>query len=660
MGKDTSSGGANPAGWTPRYAPPGGAGGTPPGFGAVGAPISAQSPPTQPAVPQQWGGQGAPGGPGGPGGPSGAGAPPPPLSGGGQARSRRLRIAVAIGVAVLLVIGGVAWFAFSGATDASAAQVQLEATSTAGPSPFTAPVGQDAAGVVAPANAQGSQPGNTGGLYAQDPATTPCDPAALVSQLSSDPAKAAAWAQPLGVEASGITGFVNSLSPVMLRADTAVTEYGYGNGQFQPYPAVLQAGTAVMVNSFGEPTVKCYNGDPLGAPTASNNSATLVGAPWNGFVRERTIIVTPAPAPQSQITVVNPGTNTQTPKPLPPPVVTTPNPPPPTTGGGKLLLTGTHNYDGTVTLSDGRVMNPDGSIKDPKVNVIHPAGSTTLPDGSIREPSGVIFNKDGTQRVPVPLSPFGFPLKVNPDGTSTPPLAGVLFTWNYDGTVTVLVPGSGPGSKVLTFNPDGTPKSSVTVPAPGGRVMPDGSVDNGNGTITNPDGTQRLQTTLPDGTVLDPKGGNTPPKTAVVAPTLKDANGTIGGDQKNTLVQEGQVPGTAGQAGQPGVPGQPGTPGAAGTACTPGTAGAAACPPAPKQQACTPGAAATAACPAVPDKSGQTGTEPGSGTEGGTGTGGSESGGGSGSSGSGGSSGGSSGSSGGSDSGSGGSSSSGG
>ena len=54
--------------------------------------------------------------------------------------------------------------------------------------------------MVAPANAQGSQPGNTGGLYAQDPATASCDSAALVSQLGSDPAKAAAWGQPLGVE----------------------------------------------------------------------------------------------------------------------------------------------------------------------------------------------------------------------------------------------------------------------------------------------------------------------------------------------------------------------------------------------------------------------------------------------------------------------------
>jgi hypothetical protein len=548
-------------------------------------------------------------------------------------------------VVALLVIGGVAWFAFSGATDASAAQVQLEATSTAGPSPFTAPVGQDATGVVAPTNAQGSQPGNTGGLYAQDPAKASCDSAALVSQLSSDPTKAAAWGQPLGVEANGISGFVNSLSPVTLRADTAVTEYGYGSGQFQPYPATLQAGTAVMVNSYGEPTVKCYNGDPLGAPTSSNNSTTVVGAPWNGYVAERTIIVTPAPAPQSTIIVVNPGTNTPTPKPVPPPVVTTPNPPPPTTGG-QLLLTGTHNYDGTITLSDGRVIGPDNKVIPPKANITHPPGSTTFPDGSVKEPSGLIFNKDGTERRPIPVIIGGKVITtINPDGTSTPTIPGTVIKWNYDGTVSTYVPGAGGGNQVLVLKPpDGSAQSTTSVP-PGGVIQPDGSIKTTGGVILNPNGTPRQGQTLPDGTTLDPQGGNTPPKAAVVDNTFKGQDGKVG--QKEALVQEGQ-PGTAGQ---PGVPGQAGQPGQASPACAPGSPGAA--DPACTQQvpgnkqACVAGAAPTPQCPAKADTSGQTGTSTDgsstSGTGSGSGTSGSESGSGSeGGSGSSGSSGGSS------------------
>ena len=193
MGQDGSPGGLDPSGWTPRYSPLGGAGAPKQDpYGAYGAPTSVtpQTQPTYPAVPQQWGppsgGFPGPGGP--PGFPPGPGAPPP--TGGGKARRSRARIGIPVGVVALLVIGGAAWFAFAGTSSAEAAQVQLEATSTAGPSPFTAPVGQDTTGVVAPANAQGSQPGNTGGLYAQDPAKASCDTASLVSQLVPTPPRA--------------------------------------------------------------------------------------------------------------------------------------------------------------------------------------------------------------------------------------------------------------------------------------------------------------------------------------------------------------------------------------------------------------------------------------------------------------------------------------
>ena len=56
---------------------------------------------------------------------------------------------------------------------------------------------------------------------------------------------------------------MSSLQPVLLRSDTAVTSHGYADATFTAYPAVLQAGTAVFVNSYGEPTVKCFSGNPL-------------------------------------------------------------------------------------------------------------------------------------------------------------------------------------------------------------------------------------------------------------------------------------------------------------------------------------------------------------------------------------------------------------
>jgi hypothetical protein len=519
-------------------------------------------------------------------------------------------------VVALLVVGAGAWFVFAGASSAEAAQVQLEATSTSGPSPFTAPVGEDTAGVVAPANAQGSQPGNTGGLYAQDPAKASCDTASLVNQLSADPSRGAAWAKSLGIEESGIGGFVNTLSAVSLRADTNVTAYGYGGGQFQPYPATLQAGTAVLVNSYGEPTVKCYSGDPLGPPTDSNNSASLVGVPWNGFVRERTIIVTPAPAPITQIVVVDPG-NKQTPKPMPPNPDPKKNPGPPTTKGGQLLLTGTHNYDGTVTLSDGRILGTDGKILPPRVNATFPPGTVTLADGGHKLPNGVVLNIDGTTRNPVTVGG----VTIQPDGTTQVLPDGRIVHFNYDGTILIVKPGAGGGVAVL--NPDGTTKSVGGVVA-GIVVNPDGSFTTPDGKIHNADGSVRAPQTLPDGTILDPTGGNTPPSDAKVDKTMQGTDGTLGTENKLLKGQEaGQTgPGQPGPGAAPGTNGQPGQAGQ--TACTPAgtpaTPGVPACPPAPAKTVCVPGSAATPVCPAVPDKSTK-GTSTEGGSASGTGTG---------------------------------------
>ena len=125
------------------------------------------------------------------------------------------------------------------------------------------------------------------------------------------------------------------------------------------------------------------------------------------------------------------------------------NPGAPTDPSGKLLLTGTHNYDGTVTLSDGRILDANGKVLPPKVAVTHPAGSKSFPDGSVQEPNGIVFNRDGTERRPVPflINNGQVAFKINPDGTTTPPqYAGLTVSWNYDGTVTIYRTGSAVGA----------------------------------------------------------------------------------------------------------------------------------------------------------------------------------------------------------------------
>ncbi len=168
-------------------------------------------------------------------------------------------------VAVGLVAGGAgAYLAFSGGT----AEAAVQSTSFAGANPTTSPFGTDAPQVAA-VGATGPQSGATAGLYA---ATTPpaCTTADFLSQLRADPSKLAAFGGVFGLGATDVPAFVDSLSPVVLRANTSVTDHPFQDGAFVEQPAILAAGTAVLVNSYGEPTVKCFNGNPLtgGAPVA--------------------------------------------------------------------------------------------------------------------------------------------------------------------------------------------------------------------------------------------------------------------------------------------------------------------------------------------------------------------------------------------------------
>ncbi|MGQ0480362.1 MAG: DUF6777 domain-containing protein [Pseudonocardia sp.] len=199
--------------------------------------------------------------------------------------------ALAIGIA-----GGAVW-AVLAPSQAVAAEVTREAHSTAGDNPFMTPVGQDQPGVAPPAGAAGSFAGDTPGLYGESGDRPSCDSATLVSNLRADVVRASAWSQALNVRVEDIPAFAQSLNPVLLRADTAVTEHGYAEPRYTSYPAVLQAGTAVFVNGFGEPTVKCFSGNPLTRP-ADFAQASYRGTRWSTFrpggytyVRPTTIVI---------------------------------------------------------------------------------------------------------------------------------------------------------------------------------------------------------------------------------------------------------------------------------------------------------------------------------------------------------------------------------
>ena len=183
--------------------------------------------------------------------------PPPPKRSG----SLRMFMGIAAVLVVLAGAGVVGAVALRGNAESSTDAVRLEPTSFAGANPFVSPVGKDQP--VSAVAAGGEFSGATAALYAGNPAIPSCDGQKLVAALQSDGPRATAWAQAENIQAADIPAFVAGLTPVLLRADTAVTSFGYDEGSFFSYPAVLQAGTAVLINGRGEPTVKCFNGNPL-------------------------------------------------------------------------------------------------------------------------------------------------------------------------------------------------------------------------------------------------------------------------------------------------------------------------------------------------------------------------------------------------------------
>ncbi|MFI6978734.1 DUF6777 domain-containing protein [Embleya sp. NPDC050154] len=146
----------------------------------------------------------------------------------------------------------------------AAVEVTAEAAVTATASAFFERVGRDRADVH-PAPDGGRRRGDTPGLYGVARDVPGCDRPRLVALLAADPVKAAAWTAALGITIAQIDDFVARTTPVLLRQDALVRNHRFRGGTAEGYPALLQAGTAVLVDPWGRPVVKCGCGNPLTA-----------------------------------------------------------------------------------------------------------------------------------------------------------------------------------------------------------------------------------------------------------------------------------------------------------------------------------------------------------------------------------------------------------
>jgi hypothetical protein len=217
---------------------------------------------------------------------------------------------------VVLVIGGAAavFVVASGSDDsASAGEVFLEPVSTSGDNPFMPSAGTDEGGVTPPPAVTASTgsvatySGDLPGLYGGTRNNAACDGAKIVSFLGSNADKARAWADALGISTASIGSYVASLTPVILRADTWVTNHGFENGLANEIPAVLQAGTAVLVDKYGVPVVKCFCGNPLTAPRVYS-SPKYTGPRWPAFTPSSVTVIQKTTVIIDTFTLVDPKT----------------------------------------------------------------------------------------------------------------------------------------------------------------------------------------------------------------------------------------------------------------------------------------------------------------------------------------------------------------
>ncbi len=201
-------------------------------------------------------------------------------------------------------------------------EIALQPASAAGAHPFTAslatghpaptPAPAPAAGAAAPAQGEGSAKaaitttrGSQPGLYGGARGAATCDAQQLITRLQQKPVAAASWSEVESIAPGDIPSFVGGLTAVVLRGDTRVTDHGFLTDHASSFQAVLEAGTAVMVDHFGVARVRCAGGSPLTPPVAVTISPRYVGTHWAGFAPAGVTVVTAATQPLAVLLLVD-------------------------------------------------------------------------------------------------------------------------------------------------------------------------------------------------------------------------------------------------------------------------------------------------------------------------------------------------------------------
>ena len=147
--------------------------------------------------------------------------------------------------------------------------------------------------------------GSTPGLYGGTGSQQSCNQQQMINYLTANPSLGRAWADVQGITQSEIPAYINSLTPVLLRSDTRVTNHGFSQGRATPKQSVLQAGTAVLVDDKGVPRARCACGNPLVPPQSIPTGPVYVGPKWPGFNPQNVTVIQSSTTTINVITVIN-------------------------------------------------------------------------------------------------------------------------------------------------------------------------------------------------------------------------------------------------------------------------------------------------------------------------------------------------------------------
>ncbi|MGW5466519.1 DUF6777 domain-containing protein [Streptomyces chartreusis] len=172
-------------------------------------------------------------------------------------------------------------------------------------------LGRDDPQVTAQQAPGGLQQGDTPGLYGGSEQPTVCDVVRL-EEFLTDPAndrKAQAWATALSITTAEIPGYLDRLTPVLLRHDTLVKNHDYKKGKATPFNALLQTGIAILVDEQGLPAVKCSCGNPLRPFDGDTNRIKVEfddrNEAWKGYQKSSVVAVRPATRKVEQLALVD-------------------------------------------------------------------------------------------------------------------------------------------------------------------------------------------------------------------------------------------------------------------------------------------------------------------------------------------------------------------